>query len=245
MEHRKHGARLFGLLAVAAVGVMAFAASAQAIVPGFLVGGKAFATLTKVVGTQEGVGTMLVPGLSLEINCTAFATDEGAIESKTDAVLGLLYTGCTTLVNNLPTKEEIDCHVTEPVRVEALLLPAELQKPTLGAPAVLAEKIKALFRLHSKATALTPEPKPCILPLDNILTGEVCIQINNNDTATPLLLMNSSVECKERPTLEALTEGAGVKDVLKYGAQPVTLDGAATLLATAPVVDATFGVSLY
>ena len=246
MKKRKHGAQLLGLLAVAAVGVMAFAASAQAVVPGFLIGGKAFAAnLTKVVGTIEGVGTMVVPGLSFELNCTAFTTDEGAIESKTDGVAVLLYSGCTTLVNNLPTKEEIDCHVTEPVKAEALLLPAELQKPTVGAPAILAEKIKALIRLHSKATALTAEPKPCILPLDNIVTGEVCFQINNNDTATPLLLTNSSVECKERPTLEALTEGAGVKDLLKYGAQPVTLEGAATLLSPAPVLDATLGVSLY
>ena len=245
MEHRKHGARLFGLLAVAAVGVMAFAASAQAVVPGFLIEKKAFATLTKVTASTEGVSTMLVPGLGFELNCTAFVVDEGAIESKTDAVFVLLYTGCTTLVSNLPTKEEIDCHVTEPIKVEALFLPAELKAPTLGAPAVLAEKLKTLIRLHSKATALTAEPKPCILPLDNIVTGEICFQINNNDTATPLLLTNASVECKERPTLEALTESAGVKDVVKYGAQVITFDAAATLLSPAPVLDATLGVSLY
>ena len=34
MKHRKHGARLLGLLAVAALGAMAFAASAQAVNPG-------------------------------------------------------------------------------------------------------------------------------------------------------------------------------------------------------------------
>ena len=245
MEHRKHGARLLGLLIVAALGVMAFAASAQAVVPGFLIGGKAFATLTKVVGAVDGVNTMLVPGLGFELNCTTFKVEKGAIESKTDAEAEIFYTGCTTLVNNLPTVEEMDCHVTEPIVATALLLPAELKAPTLGAPAVLAEKIKALIRLHSKATALTAEPKPCILPLDNIVTGEVCFQINNNDTATPLLLTNSSVECKERPTLEALTEGAGVKDVVKYGTQVITFDSATKLSLTGAHKGLTFGVSLY
>ena len=37
MKHKRNGLRLIGLLAVAALGVMAFAASAQAVTPGFLI----------------------------------------------------------------------------------------------------------------------------------------------------------------------------------------------------------------
>jgi hypothetical protein len=94
---------------------------------------------------------------------------------------------------------------------------------------------------------------PCVLPLDNIVTGEVCFEIKNgtNDTVEPLIFANATeppgtpatVECLERVALEA-AEGVGFKDVLKYGAQTVTLDGAAKLLATNPL-DATLGVSLY
>jgi hypothetical protein len=251
MNQRKHGTRLLGLLVVAALSVMAFAANAQAIVPGFLIGKLPFVTLTKVQATLEPgtVGKMLVPGLNFELNCTTMTTDQGAIESKADAVAVLLFTGCTTLsITKLP--EEIHCHVTEPIKAEALILPAELKAPTLNAPALLAENIKALIKLHLPEASLGVTP--CVLPLDNIVTGEVCFEIKNgtNDTVEPLLFANSTdkgvpatVECKERLALEA-AEGAGVKDVLKYGAQTVTLDGAAKLLSVNPL-HGFLGVSLY
>jgi len=243
MNHRKHRARLLGLLAVAALGVMAFAASAQAVVvPGFLVN-KAAPALTKVKAELEvgTIGTMLVPGLNFELNCGTLTSDEPTeITSKTHAEATLLFTKCTTLsITKLP--EEIHCHVTEPIVATSLLLPTEL---TSGAPAILAEKIKALIKLHlPEATQLGVNP--CVLPLDNVVTGDVCFEIKTatNDTAKPLLYTDGTVQCKERVVLEG-AEGVGVKDVVKYGTQTVTLDGKAELLATNPL-DALLGVSLY
>jgi hypothetical protein len=251
MNHRKHGARLLGLLVVAALGVMAFAANAQAVAPGFLVNGKPPVDLLPlIVGTQEGVGTMLVAGLNFELNCTTFTTDEGIINSNTDGKAVLLYTGCSTLVlNKLPTVEEIDCHVTEPIRAEALILPTELLTPELDGPALLAEKIKALIKFHLEKTALLEE-KPCVLPLDNTVTGEVCFQIlpKTNDTVLPLVLAKTGIECLETAALESLTlkeDGKGFKDKLLYGAQAAVLDGGAFLHGVAPHDKSTFGVSLY
>jgi hypothetical protein len=251
MNERKHGARLLGLLVVAALGVMAFAASAQAVAPGFLVNGlPAGDLLPKLEGTIEAgtVGTMLVPGLNFELNCTAFTTDEGIINTNTDAKAVLLYTGCSTLsISKLP--EEIDCHVKEPIKAEALLLPTELKKPVLDGPAILAEKIKALVILELKGKALPGEEPitPCILPLDNTVTGDACFQIlpGTNDTKLPLLLANANIECLEVIALESLTLGAGKKDEVKYGAQVVTLDGSVFLHGLAPHNNSTFGVSLY
>jgi hypothetical protein len=244
MKGRKRAARLLGLLAVAALGAMAFAASAQAAAPGFLINKKPVgALLAKATGVQEGVGTMRVPTLNFELNCTAFTVDEGAIESNTDAKFILLYTGCTTLsISKLP--EELHCHVQEPIKVEALLLPAEL---TNDEQAVLAEKIKALVLLHLKGTSKLQE-LPCALPLDSTIKGEVCFAITNNDTSLPLVLAHPTiVQCKERPSLEALTEvfGGGVKDALVYGIQPATLEAAALLSLTGAHNGVPLGVSLY
>jgi hypothetical protein len=242
MEHRKQGARLLGLLVVMALGVMTFAASAQAVAPGFLINKKPVgALLATGVAVQVGVSTMLVPGLNFELNCTTFTVDQGVLESNTDAFVSGLNTGCTLLsISKLP--EEIDCHVEEPIKSEALLLPAEL---TNGEPAVLLENIKGSVVLHLKGTPALKE-KPCVLPLTNMVTGDTCAAIANNDTAKPLVFTNASVECKVKTALNGGTEGSGtVKDILKYGAQTVTVDGTAHLSLTGAHAGLALGVSLY
>jgi hypothetical protein len=242
MEQREHGARLLGLLVVAALGAMAFAANAQAVAPGFLIGKKAVgALLATVTGVQEGVGTMLVPGLNFKLSCTAMTTDVGAIENNTHAIATLLYTGCTML-SITKSPEEIHCHVTEPIKAEALLLPAELKKPVLDAPAILAEKVKALFMLHLPGASLGVNP--CVFPLDNSVTGEICFEVRNSDTAEPLLYTDPSIECLERVALEG-AQGVGVRDLMKFGAQAITFDIAARLFLTGAHLGNTLGVSLF
>jgi hypothetical protein len=252
MNYRKHGARLLGLLAVAALGVMAFAASAQAVAPGFLLNKKPLAVgllVTAGVTQENKFGTMLVPGLNFELNCETLTVDNAEITGPTHGQATLLYTKCSTLsITKLP--EEIHCHVTEPITATALLLPAELVKPVLNGPAVLAEQIKALVKLHLPEASLGVTP--CVLPLDNTVTGEVCFEIKNtaptitNDTVAPLLYTDATVECRVKTELEKGTEGSGtIKDVLKYGAQTVTLDGAAVITALGPHTGALLGVSLF
>ena len=244
MNHRKHGLRLSGLLAVMALGVMAFAASAQAVVtPGFLIEGKPAVEAKVGAEIDPGtVGTMLVPTLNFQLTCTAFTVDEGVINTTTDAKGVLLFTGCTTL-EYLKTLE-IPCEVVEPIKAEALILPAELIKPEPLPPAILAEKVKALIKL-TKVGDLT---KPCTLPEDNTVLGDVCFLIKEgtNDTAKPLI--EAPATCKNRIELEkAETPGAGVIDLLKYGVNNhVTLDGKSLLFLTdEKFKDKTLGVSLF
>jgi hypothetical protein len=243
MRQRKNGLRLLGLLAVAALAVMAFASSAQAhqILINKKPVGALLATFDAKLETGT-VGTMLVPGLGFQLSCTTMTVTKGAIETGTDAEGEFLFTGCTTL--KIKTAEELPCHVKEPIHAFALFLPT---LTISGVSAVLAEKIKALILLHSNK--ITPEwplgTLPCILPLDNTVTGELCLEITNgNDTPTPLVVSDDTTQgkCDPRVTLEG-AEGGTVKDVLKYGTQVVTLDGKAELLLTGAHNGLSLGVS--
>ncbi len=246
MRYGKHAAKLLGLAAVAALGAMALAASAQAVAPGFLINLESVGTLKATFsGEQVGRGALLVPGLNFEINCEKFTVDEGLINSSTDAKSILLYTECTTLSIPKESPEEIHCHVAEPIKAEALILPAEILS---GAAALLAEKIKALIRLWLP-NAAKPLTEECILPNDNVVTGEICLRLDGNNSSILEVLTSQAIsgECKERKTLEALGEdiGGGFKDKLKYGAQEVFVDGTARLSLTGVHKGLFLGVCLF
>jgi hypothetical protein len=229
MRQRKNGLRLLGLLAVAALAVMAFASSAQA--HKFLVN-KTFLLASVGAKLETGtVGTMLVPGLSFQLSCKKMAVTKGLIETAADGEGEFSYTECTTL--KIKTAEELPCHVKEPILASALFLPT---LTTGGKLAILAEKIKALILLHSNK--ITPEwplgTLPCILPLDNTVVGELCLEITGgNDTSLVLVVSDDTTQekCDPRVTLEGV-EGGTVKDALKYGAQPATIDGKAEVFLT-------------
>jgi hypothetical protein len=223
MKDGRCASRLLGLLAVAALGAMAFAASAQA---GFLINKKSVGALLAIAeGKLEGVETMKVAGLNFELNCTTMVADEGHISSGTDAKVILLYTGCSALVlNKLPAIEELDCHVTEPIRSEALVLTTVTSK---GEPALLVEGTKSLIVFHLKGTPQLKE-KPCVLPLNNVVSGTSCLAITaGNDTVAPLV------------THVQACSG----DEIKYGAQKATLEAAAELFLVGTHTGMTLGVS--
>jgi hypothetical protein len=185
---------------------------------------------------------MLVPGLNFQLTCTTFTVDEAQINTTTDAKVILLYTGCTML--DFKTKAEIDCEAIEPIKAEALILPAET---TDGKFALLAEKVKALIKLIKPGTLAVP--KPCILPEDGTVTGQVCFKITaaTNDTVEPLI--ETSTACKNRVTLESLNNEiappSGFPDLLKYNGQDVNLHGTALLKLTGAHEGLTLGVSLF
>jgi hypothetical protein len=247
VKHRENGLRLIGLLAVAALGVMAFAASAQAVAPGFLINKKPVGTLlAKFTAEQVGEGTLLIPGLNAELKCKKFTVTGGAIETNTDAKGDFLFEECSVWSIS-PLVENKNCHVldkTEKLHVTVnslLFLPAEL----LGVseplpPALLAEKLLLTMNLTG------PE---CILPEVNIIKGEICLAIDNNDTVEPTLLMNKEIQekCKPRPVLESLEQvsSGGVKDKLLFGKQEAFIDATAKLKLLDIHKGLTVGVSLY
>ena len=249
MSKRKHGRKLLGLLVVAALGVMAFASAAQALTPEFLVAKKLPAAgLDALVSgkiEEKTVGTLLIPGLNVEINCTGFTVQEGLIANGVDAKAKLLYEGCTALEEAAPLGELAGCEIVnadaespaaKQIGATALILPTELNDGTF---AVLAEGIVA--------TVLTKPEQGCLLPTTTKIKGEVCFKIAaGNDTVEPLIESNKTIqgECVERTALEGLTIGKGFKDKLLFGTQEAFVDGKAKLFLIKAHEGLTLGVSL-
>jgi hypothetical protein len=242
---------VYSSLAIAAVGALALATGAQALTPQFVYKNKAGTEVTvllaKISGEQLGRGTLSIPGLNAEINCEGL-TMSGSIETASDAVAILLFEECTALSITPTLVELIGCEIVTPEHEElgggphhitatALLLPTEL---TNGEPALLAEGVSAKIVFHKELG--------CLLPILTTLKGEICIKIDGNETTRPELLMSQTIqgECKERPSLEALTEGAGFKDKLLYGTQPAFLTSRADVAfeAGGPHEGYTLGVLL-
>jgi len=241
MTYRKFG---LGLL-ISAVGLMAFAATAQAANPGYLIGGAPVGTLTATAtGSQIGDGYLLVAALNLELRCKKFSVQSGNIDSNTVGLGKLLYEECAPLeMTGLGVFD--DCEIPGGhVSAEATLLPAEIL--TTNAFALLAEKIKATILIHS------PEEE-CVLPESNTVKGELCLVIDDNNTTTPDVLASSTIQstCKPRTTLEGLNNelptqtGSNFKDQLLYGAQTANVDGTATLSLTGAHAGKTLGVALF
>ena len=223
MTYRKLG---LGLV-IAAIGMMAFAVSAQAKIK-FLIDQKAVpANLDAgVSGEQVGAGSLLVQALNLRLECKKFSVNKGLLTSGTHAEGELLYEECAPFT--LAGEPISTCHVGNGlhVKAEALLLPAEFLEAYGLKPALLAEKVKAPIPF---------EGEECTLPESNTVKGELCLEIDNNDTANPEVLLSDTIQekCKPRTALEGLLDelptstGSNFKDKLLYGAQTANVDGAA------------------
>jgi hypothetical protein len=248
MKHRKRQGVLLGLLA--ALSLLAFSASAQALTPNFVYKNKAGTEvflLAKITAKQLGRGTLSIPGLNSEVNCEKFSISGGAIETATDAVGTLTYEECTALELKAPLGELANCEIVTPehettgglphnITATALILPAELKN---GEPALLAEGIVSKI--------VTKKEVGCLLPALTTIKGEVCLKIDSNDTVLPELLASEAIqgECRARPTLEALTELSGPEkeiierealkpptaflDELLFGAQKSFITGTAAV----------------
>jgi hypothetical protein len=155
---------LAGVLAVAVLGVLAFATSAQAIFlqSGFFIGGAQAGVLLATLGAKmtSAGGTLLIPALKSEINCTKFSIVSAAIESTTLAEGKLLFEECTVLVNDAKLEEAFGCEIVvnhsgdnkHHITTTGKFLPAEL---TDGTPAVL---------LEGASSVLIAAEKGCVLP---------------------------------------------------------------------------------
>jgi hypothetical protein len=230
---------------------MAFASSAQALNPMYLINKKLVPSglNAQVTGTlePETIARLLIPALNTEINCTGFTVQEGVILDEEVAHGKLLYEGCTVLVESTKA-EAFGCEVVvnhagdnkHHITATFLMLPAELKN---GDPALLAEKIVA--------NVLTKEGTGCVLPKTTLIKGEVCLKIalGTNDTVEPLILSDNTIqgECRERTTLESLlgeVASGGFKDKLLFGINEAFVDFKATLKLAGLHNGLTLGVSL-
>lgn len=221
MSKRKQGLGLFGLLAVTAMGMMAFASMAQAATPRFFVGGALATAGTVIEGKQESRGTLLVGGLNIEINCEKGTVKEGLIASSVLAEAAVLFEECTVLsISKLP--EELPCHVSDVHTGNTALLHVTVLKKSVKPIEFhpLGESKNQDFGLLFEGISVFVNflsGTGCPLPLKTEVKGAVCALIDNNHTSVePTLLFSQGVQ-----------ELEGCKDKLLYGVNEAFIDGSA------------------
>jgi hypothetical protein len=242
MSQGKMKSSLAGLVAVAALGVMAFASSAQAGPLDFYVNGVPNPTTLHVELEGNQVGTtnaLLLPSLGVEIKCAVLKVVEGLLLGPDEITGKLLFETCKVF-EIIGLKELTNCHIIASATDARLHITASGKGlpaiTTGGSPAVLIE---------GKSLVLIKQPSTCVLPEHTVIKGEVCLKIDTNHTTPLLLLTNETiqVECTAR-VLEALGDPAGtkVKDKLLFGVNEAFLDLHANVFGERPHADSTLGV---
>jgi hypothetical protein len=240
MTHRKQGLGLLGLLLAAALGIMAFAASAQAVTPLFSINGAAALHAT-ASGNQEETGTLLVPNSNLSLTCAEFEVLEGLVAAGgASGKAKLLYKGCTA--GEHKAAGSLPCHVSDVaggkpellhVTASATLLPVELADGGFG---VLAEGVVVQVNFLSGTG--------CPLPLKNVVKGEVCFRVTaGNNTTEPLIKSSKTIQA-ECPEVKLEGTGSVAKDVLLFGANEAFVEGKALLKLTTAHTGQKLGVLL-
>jgi hypothetical protein len=234
--HQRMARTLF-LSVAACLGLMAFtavAAQAENLSDGgktgsFLVNKeKALVKLgVTFSATQEGVGTLLVPG-RVDILCKV-GTALGEFHNENDALAEATFSQCTAwqpVALNLTHKIAVPCTVKEPIVMKGLLIPKKHE----GAPYILLGGEEG-----SLATVLMEGPE-CPLTKTNEVKGSLVVQIDNNDTVEPSLLFGEEIQ-----KLFQATSTTG--DHIKFGTFESYIDGVAKITLTdAAHKGLTFGV---
>lgn len=216
--------RAFGLSILGVLSLMSlFAGGAQAKEFQILLKPALLATF---VGTQEGTGSLLVPGRNLTLNCTAGDVETGSeIISPTQALAKIQFLGCTALSHS--TGAELPCTVDNPLAT-AVALPVLhngerfiLFEPDPGT----AEGAKGNF------TTVLLLGELCPLPEVNPVKGTTAALIEplTNDTVKPLILFS--------PAISTL-----LGDALTYGGFASTITAKAELELTGAHVNEPFGI---
>jgi hypothetical protein len=193
--------RALGLSLLSALCLVAvFAASAQAGEAGtFFLKNKESKEVTflevKGKGSQEGTGTLLVPGRNLTISCTTGTLSNAVLKTTTEGTGEITFSGCSAL--NHKTGAALPCKVTEPIVASGKIKP------------FLHEKTKKYVTAEPKEvggnfTVVELTGVECTLPVKNPVTGFVSAEVTTNDAVVDLITAS-----------EAFSKL--VKDTLKFG----------------------------
>ena len=247
MRYQMKGRGLLGLVAVTALGVMAFAASAQAVTPLFNVNGLTNLEAT-ISGAQVGTGTLLVPSSNLSLQCAEIEVKEGVL--LTGGQVGhakILYKGSKVFEHKSPFAE-LPCQVSDVAGGKPELL--HVTTSFLILPVEIAGIGVSFGLLYEKASATVNflSGTGCPLPLKNVVKGDVCSKIVAANDATRVVTRFSRPiqdECPPR-VLEALGDPAGpkVKDKLLFGANEAFIESLVELFGTGAHAEKTLGVLL-
>jgi hypothetical protein len=227
MRNSKHGLKAFVLAIMAALGMMAFAAGgAQAQNPeplaspatnsaGTYLINLGAALLANIDGTG-GLGSLLVPGRNLKIECHEAHLEEAKIHSSTDALGKVTFLGCVSL--DLTTGAALPCEtkVLKTISATALAL------PILHGPESNRESFVLFEPQGENFTVVTyKEGTECPLPLNNPVKGSIAGLVDDLETVKQLILFN--------PDIQLLTG-----DKLSFGGFPSYIHADVTVELTPP-----------
>jgi hypothetical protein len=226
MRNSKHGLKALVLSMMAALGVMAFAATAQAqhstelhalalhaatLNTNPLSDGGSAGTfsinlsgvlLAELAAKQiSETGELLVAARNLVVRCTGFSLGAGShLNTTTDAKVNATFTGCVSLSHD--TLEPLSgCEFKElgTIKAEALVL-AKLHGGQLY---ILFEPVEK----EGEDTFSVPSYKGgqgCVLPLNNPITGSLVARVDAEEAVKQLVLFDEAIQLL-------------LGDVLKYG----------------------------
>jgi len=235
----KHMLRALGLSLLAALGLMAFtAAGAQAEalkgVAGKIkvLGVDAVGPIT-VLGEQEKLGTLLVPGLKFEIVCEKVDVLEGKIISgaKGEGLAELLYLECVTW--NLGLTVKLPCELLEdasPFAAGSILAKVKLLVVLHEVSAGVSDTYILATADNEKeegalASILYSTPSECPLPKLTEVKGSVVFKVTLGD-----LSLKQPEELYVLATASQELSSSGLfTDKLFYGVNEAFIDGSALL----------------
>jgi hypothetical protein len=151
--------------------------------------------LATATGSQEGSGSLLVPGRNLKLTCTSGDVETGSeiINSK-EGLAKITFLGCTAL--DLKTGTELPCTVDNPKALAKLLpvIHAFKEKVNeveieLKLPFVLAEPDGGTI-----FTTVLLLGEACPLPEENPVTGSVSAQATTNNSVIDLAVFSEAIQ---------------------------------------------------
>jgi hypothetical protein len=220
---RNRRLRVFGLIFLAALGLMAFGAVAlRAALPAESTPGEFHFEPTFVgatlLGTQEETSSLLVPGRNLDIKCTT-SHAEGSFITLKEVLATIKFTGCRAFLHSKPTEEVSGCFILNGAEKEVIVATAIFLSILHG------EELFVLAEPDSPATLFTvvafESGKGCALPLKNNVSGSITAQTPSTAAVKPLITLN-----------EAIQKLTG--DKLFFGSFESFIDASATVELTGP-----------
>ncbi len=214
MRQGRHGLKVLGLALVAAISVMAVTAVAAQAANQVVIETKVETAETELEGTG-GKGKLLVPALTLELECTT-----GKIKGKGKNTAGsdfhgtahILFHGCLVIGNKFckvyPTAAD------RTAKTNAGLLLAEGLALIITSGASRYVKASQIGAAPFSTIFLTKAAEGCTLPAENTVTGTAAFKIDTFGT-----------EALEHELLDITpAEETTLGVALKYGENPATLD---------------------